>query len=94
MTSSAFAWNTCVRPIPGAPRCLPALRAGFISAGFASAGFASAGFASAGLASADCGSAGSGSSSPSARPSSDGGSPCFRSHGARLLGGRELFSGP
>ena len=36
MGRSSCAWNTWVRPIPGAPGGLPGLRAGFASAGSAS----------------------------------------------------------
>ena len=70
-------------PIPGAPGCLPGLRAGWASAGWASAGVVSSGFASP-----------SPTAAMASASASASGAPPFRSHGARLLGGRELFAGP
>ena len=80
--------KTWVRPTPGAPGCLPAFRAAFTAARGAAVSTAAdwpvVAVASAGsAATAEHASASSGSTTVSPR-----------SHGARLLGGRELLVGP
>jgi hypothetical protein len=82
MTSRAV--KTWVRPTPGAPGGLPGFRAGFTAGGSASGGFASAAAVA----------VGSVAVSSSSALSSIRGAEFPPSHGARLLGGRELFVGP